>query len=291
MPTVPDAELNLPPSLSYYMPMHAVMKDSSSTTKLRVVFDASAKTSSNCSLNDTLAVSPTLYPPITDILMRFRTYPVALSSNITKMYRANELAPEDRNLHRFLWRPDTTSPLVDYQMNRVTFGVAASPFAAVGTLQQTAEDFGHNFPTAESFVTTSFYVDDFLAGAQTPEAAIDLQRQLQSLLSKGGFELRKWRSSSTQVLDSILPDLQEPSQQKALNQDIDSPHPKALGVHWNAKTDCFSISVGTPLQQSTKRSIISDVAWTFDVLGWLAPFTVKMKVLFQRLWELKLGWD
>ncbi len=52
------------------------------------------------------------------------------------------------------------------------------------------------------------------------------------------------------------------------------------------------MSIGDPAQQSTtKRSIVSDIARTFDVLGWLAPATVKMKMLFQRLWELKLDWD
>ena len=42
---------------------------------------------------------------------------------------------------------------------------------------------------------------------------------------------------------------------------------------------------------STKRGIISDVARTFDILGWLAPTIVRMKILYQQLWELKLAWD
>ena len=36
---------------------------------------------------------------------------------------------------------------------------------------------------------------------------------------------------------------------------------------------------------------ISDIARTFDILGWISPAIVSMKILFQRLWELKLGWD
>ena len=42
---------------------------------------------------------------------------------------------------------------------------------------------------------------------------------------------------------------------------------------------------------STKRGIISDVARTFDVLGWLSPVLFPMKLLFQSLWERKLDWD
>lgn len=43
---------------SYYMPHHAVIKEESVTTKLRVVFDASATSSSGLSLNDALMVGP-----------------------------------------------------------------------------------------------------------------------------------------------------------------------------------------------------------------------------------------
>ena len=42
---------------------------------------------------------------------------------------------------------------------------------------------------------------------------------------------------------------------------------------------------------SSKRGIISDVARTFDVLGWISPAILPMKVLFQELWERQLGWD
>ena len=65
-------EMTLPPASCYYMPMHGVHKDSSTTTKLRVVFDASAKTTSGTSLNDLLAVGPTLHPTLDKILLKFR---------------------------------------------------------------------------------------------------------------------------------------------------------------------------------------------------------------------------
>ena len=41
----------------------------------------------------------------------------------------------------------------------------------------------------------------------------------------------------------------------------------------------------------TKRNIISDVAKVFDALGLFSPVTVKMKILLQRLWEIKIDWD
>ena len=86
------------------------------------------KSNTRVSLNDILMVGPTLYPPIT---VRFRTYKLAITADISKMYRAVDLDPEDRDLHRFVWRPDQSSQLTDYRMTRVTFGVSASAFAAV----------------------------------------------------------------------------------------------------------------------------------------------------------------
>ena len=111
---VPRSTLSVPPHLSYYLPMHGVSKESSSTTKLRVVFDASAKTTTGISLNDTLMVGPTLFPNLSEILVRFRTYSVAITAYISKMYRAVEICEKDRDFHIFVWKPDKTSTIQDY---------------------------------------------------------------------------------------------------------------------------------------------------------------------------------
>ena len=286
---VPEKELERPMSTTYYLPMHGVSKDSSSMTKLRVVFDASAKTSTGVS---TLMVGPTLYPNLMDVLLRLRSYRVVIAGDISKMYRAVELTPADRDLHRFVWRADQSLEIRDYRMKRVTFGVASSPFLAVQALHQTASNFGHEHTLAAHHVKQSFYIDDRLAGTDTPDATLNLQQQLRSLLLKGGFDLRKWRSNSKSVLDSIPAELHDPAQKKALTEDSPNKPQKALGLIWDASDDVLFISIGTPsVQPSTKRGVVSDVARTFDVLGGLAPSTISMKILFQKLWELKLEWD
>jgi len=78
-------------------------------------------------------VSPTLFPSILDILIRFRSYPVSISSDISIMYQVVELCEEDRDYHRFLWRPDKDSKILDYRITMVTFGVASSPYVTAGT--------------------------------------------------------------------------------------------------------------------------------------------------------------
>ena len=219
-------------------------------------------------------------------------YPVALSADISKMYRVVELAEEDRNLHRFIWRSNPTDPVQDFRMTRVTFGVASSPFLAVRTLQQTTTDHGTDHPLASSHIHKSFYVDDLLTGADNPKDTLTLYASLRELLLRGGFDLRKWRSSSSPVTESIDPSLREKLLVKDVTEYLNSSHPKALGLEWDSSNDTLPTSLNLPSKfLSTKRGVISDVAKTFDVLGWIAPTVICMKVMYQHLWEMKLDWD
>ena len=289
---VTPAEMKVEVTHCYYLPMHAVLKQSSTSTKLRIVFDASSRTSTGVSLNDVLAPGPTLHPNLDHILMRFRSYRVALSGDVAKMYREVVLSSEDRHLHRFVWRSEKTGPILDYSMNRVTFGVTSSPYAAVRTLQQTAEDFSSSSSRSYWHIHNSFYVDDLLAGAEDEASAMQLYQELRQVLARGGFDLRKWRSSSSQVLQKIPPDLQETVPTQEMVDDSSSSYPKTLGITWNSRQDVMAAQVHLPVQYtSTKRGIVSDTAKSFDILGWLAPFILRMKILFQEMWRQKVGWD
>ena len=272
--------------------MHAVFKESSSSTKIRVVFDGSAASTSGLSLNNTLLVGPQLQPPLGNILMKFRSYPVALNADISKMYREVELIPKDRDLHRFLWRASPELPVMTYRMTRVTFGVSASPYLAIKTLQRTADDHGEDYPSVTSHIKNSFYVDDFLGGASTPQEATQLLADMRKVLQAGGFNLCKWRSSSTEVLRHLPTELLEPSLVKKNTAPHSATHSKALGLEWDSARDVMSPSICvSPTYRPTKRGLISDVSKTYDILGWIAPTTLLMKILYQQLWKKGHGWD
>ncbi|XP_070162778.1 uncharacterized protein [Polyergus mexicanus] len=89
---------------SYYIPHHSVIKEDSITTKVRVVFDASCKTSAGKSLNDMLMVGPTLQDDLFDIILRLRQHKYAMSADVSKMYRQINVAKNHLNLQRILWR-------------------------------------------------------------------------------------------------------------------------------------------------------------------------------------------
>ena len=288
---IPVTDLNKPPSQVFYLPMHIVQKESSSTTKIRAVFDASAKSSTGISLNDTLLVGPTVHSPLVDVLLRFRLYRIALTTDVSRMYRAVELTESDRDFHRFVWRSDPNKPLQDHRMTRVTFGVSASPFAANMAVRQNAIDNASEFPLAVKAVFNSFYVDDGLIGADSKEEAIVLQQQLQGLFAKGGFLLRKWNSNAASVIQTLPPELQD--SRSILSITESQGYTKTLGVEWHSKLDHFRLTMNEPpsFDNLTKRGLVSDIAKTFDVLGWFSPTMVKAKILLQRVWEVGVDWD
>ena len=107
---IPLVNLKKTSSETFYLPMHAVCKEHSTTTKVRVVFVASAKSSSGASLNDTLLTGPTIHTPLIDVQLRFWFHRIALTADVSKMYRAIELVQSDHDLHRFIWRKMSRTP-------------------------------------------------------------------------------------------------------------------------------------------------------------------------------------
>ena len=144
---VPNEDLLHPPMDVFYLPIHGFFKNSSTTTKLRAVFDASASSSSGTSLNDLLLIGSNLYSLLTTILTKFRFHRIAFSADISKMFREVVLQVRDRDLHRFLLRDDL-GQIRDYHMKRLTFGVKSSPFLATKVLRLLAKSHKDSHPLA-----------------------------------------------------------------------------------------------------------------------------------------------
>ena len=108
---------------------------------------------------------------------------------------------------------------------------------------------------------------------------------------KGAFHLRKWNASDSSVLQHIAPKLRE-SQCTLSIFDLES-YTKTLGIQWKSTSDHFCLTVADLPQADdlTKRALVSDIAKTFDILGWYSPTIVKAKMLLQLLWSEKVGWD
>lgn len=101
---IQEIDPNLFPN-GYYLPHHCVLKDSSSTTKLRVVFDDSARDTNLLSLNENLLTGPRLQSDLLDLLLKFRMFKFAMIADIEKMYRQIHINPENFKYQLMLWKP------------------------------------------------------------------------------------------------------------------------------------------------------------------------------------------
>lgn len=274
---------------SYYIPHHCVFKETSSTTKLRVVFDASAKDSEYQSLNENIMNGPRLQPELLDHLLRFRFFKIAFTADVAKMYRQILINPTDRKFQLILWRSNPEDELKTFCLNTVTFGTTSAPYLAVKTLFRLAEDERNRFPKGSFCLRSGFYIDDCIYGADNIAEALDIQNQTRLILSSAGFHLRKWSSNSAELLDSV-PEIDRET--KDLLSFDSKSSVKTLGVQWCPSEDSFHYNIC--LSNSaviTKRNILSDVAKIFDPLGWISPCVIKAKILIQTLWHEKCDWD
>ncbi|XP_057337711.1 uncharacterized protein LOC130675843 [Microplitis mediator] len=270
----------------YYMPHHPVIKASSTTTKVRVVFDASAKSDKGISLNEVLLTGPTIQDNLFTILLRFRTHVYAMTSDIAQMYRQICVHPNHHKFQRILYYQNNI--ISTFELQRVTFGVSAAPFLATRTVNQLADDEVHNFPTASKILKRDLYVDNLLTGTNSLAEILQLRDEIIQLVRKGGFELRQWASNHQHALDNF--------DERTLDLDCavnDDPISKTLGVVWNSRTDSFIYTVNPidPSRKITKRTILSDIAKIFDPIGLLGPVVLAAKTIIQECWKIKIHWD
>ena len=161
-----------------YLYMLCASSQLSSTSKVRTVFDASAPSTTGVSLNNTLLLGSTTHSSLFDVLLRFRLYRIALTTDTSRMYQTILLDCSDKDFHHFVWRANSSQPLCDYRMTRITFGVSASSYIA--NVCQTEHSWPCEYiphPLAARVVDNSFYVDDGPINNSVDEV-IELQKQM-----------------------------------------------------------------------------------------------------------------
>ncbi|XP_055591487.1 uncharacterized protein LOC129743477 [Uranotaenia lowii] len=287
------------PEKRCYLPHHPVIKQASTTTKVRVVFDASCKSSTGISLNDTLLAGPVIQDELRALIMRCRTKQIMIVADIEKMFRQIGIDKEDISLQSILWRKNPSEEVKTYELTTVTYGTKPAPFLATRTLKQLATDEQERFPNGAKAIMEDVYMDDVITGTDKASAASKLCEELINLTRSGGFRLRKFASNSTTALRVIeAEDLALPhSNEIQLDPD---PAVKTLGLVWQPRTDIlrfnFTILQISENERLTKRKILSAIAMLFDSLGLVGAVTTTAKIFMQRLWKLnekgeRLDWD
>ena len=266
---------------THYLPHHCVVRDKSSTTNVRIVYDGSAKSSKrDHSLNDCLHKGPKLIPKVLPLLLRFRSSSYGLTADIRKAFLMVGIESADRDYLRFLWFRDIndlSKGLVHYRFCRLPFGLISSPAVLNAVLK-------HHFESHGKSYHESFYVDDFISGFDSIEKGHEILNDLKSTASIAGFTIHKVISNASELRD---------------NQTESS----VLGVPWNLESDTLNVSL-VSLQnflQSlkfeyntfsfTKRTLLRLLGSIFDPLGIASPITIGLRIVFRNVWKQKLGWD
>ncbi|KAH8357074.1 hypothetical protein KR200_003634, partial [Drosophila serrata] len=177
-----------------YLPHHAVLKPESTSTKLRVVFNASSPSTNENSLNDILHAGPVLQSDLTIQILKWRYFQYVLSADITKMYRQIWVDPKHTPFQRILFR-NKEGDIRDFELQTVTF--------AIRVLKKLAEDVQGPFPKASRIINQNMYVDDVLARANSRNEAQPSIQELQEALNSAGFPLRKWTANHRSILENI----------------------------------------------------------------------------------------
>ena len=278
------------PEIEWFLPHFPVVKPERSTTKVRVVFDGSA-TCEGKSLNTESLPGPKLQSNVFDILVGFRQELVVLVGDISQMYHQLMLLPEDRPLHRFLWRDlDQSKKPEVYEFLRFIFGGCYCPFCVQYAWQKHADTHKDEFPLAASAVRNHCYMDDLMPSLPTIEEAKQTRQQLSKLGDKAGFHIRKWLSNRVEVLEDV------PAVDQASEVDLNKcifPVTKTLGVLWTAKEDLFFFQCSAPPEnfEYTKRSVLRKTAMIYDPLGLISLYIIRAKMLIQQAWLEAIEWD
>ncbi|XP_015121753.1 uncharacterized protein LOC107044399 [Diachasma alloeum] len=184
---------------TYYVPHHGVLRESSKTTKLRVVFNGYSKISTGVSLNDIQHAGAKLTQDITDFLLKSRRNRFIFMTDITEIFRQIKMHREDWPHQQILWR-DSQGQISTYQLTTVTYGTKSAPFLACRVLNQLVADKEHRSPLAVSPLTSGRYVDDIGGGAENELGLLDVSKQVTGVCLAGGFPLAKCHSNSPSLL-------------------------------------------------------------------------------------------
>ncbi|XP_068240256.1 uncharacterized protein [Palaemon carinicauda] len=267
----------------YYMPHRPVVKLSSSSTKIRPVFDVSASCYNGVSLNDCLSSGPSLNLDLVEVLIRFRRWPNAVTADIRKTFLQISAQEKDRDVHRFLW-PREDGTIRPMRFTRVPFGNTASQFLLNATIKHHLDKYSPTSVVQD--LKANMSTDNRLSGADSAVEAADKFCEARSILADGSMDLTKLVSNSLLITSQLCDKLPF----------INSDEPNTvLGLKWCNSLDSFSFdginSDSFVEVVSTKRSILSVIANIFYPLELISPYVMYGKIFFQELWKLGLTWD
>jgi len=157
-----------------FIPRHQVLNPSSTTTKLRVVFDGSCTMDTGNSLNELLYKGQKLQKEVIDILIRFRLPRYVITVDIRQRFQQILVHSTDRVYQGTVWCLNESSPIRSYTLITVIYGLITSPYHVLRVLKQLAYDEQGTHSEASVVLQRNFYVDEVITGRDDITATIKL---------------------------------------------------------------------------------------------------------------------
>ena len=305
------------PGAVHYIAHHPVIRVDRETTKVRPVFDASAKDGST-SLNENLYTGPNLLARIQDILLRFRSYKIVVLSDIQQAFLQVGIHEEHADFLRFLMiDPDNPDETISYRFLTAVFGVTSSTFLLEATLQYHCNGLVQQGLVDPKFVESflrNLYVDDSMGatGARTVNEGFEWYKTAKHVMKLGGFNLRKWCTNNSELQQLIDHEECVPSPTLELVPAEDnvsfSQHQLpsvgstdqnlkgVLGVTWNLAEDeiIFDLTEIIAMGESikpTKRNLLRVAYKFYDPNGLISPISIQAKMILQLVHKENLDLD
>ena len=270
--------------IKHYIPHHAVVNPTKATTKVRVVYDASAKCrTENRSLNECLHRGPILLQNLTGILLRFRLNKIAMVADIEKAFLQIRLQDDAKDVTRFFWLKDRDKLEVEnnikmYRFCRVPFGIISSPFLLSATIDHHLKNCNND---VSETIRKNIYVDNVTTGTQSCQEAVHLYNVSKQVFQGAAMNLRDWMTNSQEVLNEML------THDRANRENMN-----LLGLTWFVKEDCLAINSQIKDEHIvSKLTVLRQIASVYDPLGLYSPVTLRGKLFLQGLWNQNIAWD
>ncbi|GFW19975.1 integrase catalytic domain-containing protein [Trichonephila clavipes] len=182
-----------------------------------------------------------------------------------------------------------------YRFKRVMFGVNVSPFLLSATIKHHIENYREQYPAATEMLDTCLYVDDVISGADDISQALKVSKDSETIMKNASMKLRKWNSNDQTLMRTWEREGLE-TQSRHPDDSSKIPSSKVLGIPWDVVHDYFTIDVKGLRQLDTskpitKRIVLQSAGKIYDPVGFLSPYTIRLKCLLQELWLRKLSWD
>ena len=281
----------------FYLPHHPVVRKEAETTKVRVVYDGSARENQYApSLNDCLETGPPLHNLIWDILLRTRLNPIIICGDVRQAFLQIRIREQDRDALRFHWLLEKKSnQLQVLRFTRAIFGLVQSPFFLNGTIKVHLEKSLSLYPSQEEQIrdiAENIYVDDIITGGAIPEVVSELKETAIATFKDAGFKLHKWKSNIPELENEPLVSSVDLEQTYAKHQLGSGTYDtKILGVTWDKTKDEIGVTFPAEKTPVTKRGILQKLASIYDPLGIASPITLYGKIIYRETCDLKIGWD